>query len=477
MKKLYTFLAATLMGAAMVSAANLSVVFDGTDHAGWTVAKNELAIDKGHFFVEMGETNGKYRADIEYKAPAEGDGYTCLRYVAIKFIGQRPQGNMKCEVNAGGWLKKYNADTDKWNDVLNNPDGSIRTTGGNTIYYYDLSKATNFTDPSVFATQINFKVADNTVAPHSYTVDWVKTYATVEAIEADKDWKDDAGDMDEAIVAAEPVVNTTTGTGYTSIYDAVAAATEGDELVVNEPQILSAGRLNINASIVVKAGKDGVIKRGKNELSILMNAKNKVTFEGLTFDGVDLDANKYFMEVSAGGTEVTFKNVTFTNFSAAQRTVQVKGGGKVTIDGAQAESCSTDGDFFIGSNGSVLTGDNSVSVYLEKENTINATELTNTTPIVLFFDTTRAQKVLVYGWDNADNFASGVAGYKPVANEGNIEFTISTGVDSVVAADEALVNVYNLQGVLLRSGVEASVATEGLPAGLYIAGGKKVMVK
>jgi hypothetical protein len=54
---------------------------------------------------------------------------------------------------------------------------------------------------------------------------------------------------------------------------------------------------------------------------------------------------------------------------------------------------------------------------------------------------------------------------------------VATGVADVEVSDDALVNVYNFSGVAVRQGVKASEATLGLPNGLYIVGGKKVIVK
>ena len=55
------------------------------------------------------------------------------------------------------------------------------------------------------------------------------------------------------------------------------------------------------------------------------------------------------------------------------------------------------------------------------------------------------------------------------------------GVSSIdnINVDESSgpVNVYNIQGQLLRSNVERDQATQGLPAGIYIVGGKKVVVR
>jgi hypothetical protein len=50
-------------------------------------------------------------------------------------------------------------------------------------------------------------------------------------------------------------------------------------------------------------------------------------------------------------------------------------------------------------------------------------------------------------------------------------------VAGVATEENAVVNVYNLQGVQLRKGVNAANATDNLPAGIYVVGGKKVVVK
>ncbi len=50
-------------------------------------------------------------------------------------------------------------------------------------------------------------------------------------------------------------------------------------------------------------------------------------------------------------------------------------------------------------------------------------------------------------------------------------------VAEITTDDNALVNVVNLQGVVVRKDVPAATATQGLPAGLYIVGNKKVIVR
>ncbi len=55
--------------------------------------------------------------------------------------------------------------------------------------------------------------------------------------------------------------------------------------------------------------------------------------------------------------------------------------------------------------------------------------------------------------------------------------TIPTGIDAVTADAETFVNVYTMQGVLVRANVNAAEAAEGLTTGMYIIGAKKVLVK
>lgn len=51
------------------------------------------------------------------------------------------------------------------------------------------------------------------------------------------------------------------------------------------------------------------------------------------------------------------------------------------------------------------------------------------------------------------------------------------GIDESVVAEDTIVDVINIQGVVVKRGVKQSEATDGPAAGLYIVGGKKVLVK
>lgn len=65
-----------------------------------------------------------------------------------------------------------------------------------------------------------------------------------------------------------------------------------------------------------------------------------------------------------------------------------------------------------------------------------------------------------------------------VASDGTITYgPPSSGAEAIEYDSDSLVDVYNMQGVKVRSSVEEAVATAGLPAGIYIAGGRKVIVR
>ena len=64
-------------------------------------------------------------------------------------------------------------------------------------------------------------------------------------------------------------------------------------------------------------------------------------------------------------------------------------------------------------------------------------------------------------------------------NDLTVEVGTTTGVKdiNVDSVANGPVDVYNMNGQLLRHNVERSEATQGLPQGIYIVGGKKVIVR
>lgn len=65
----------------------------------------------------------------------------------------------------------------------------------------------------------------------------------------------------------------------------------------------------------------------------------------------------------------------------------------------------------------------------------------------------------------------------PATVEMSVNPGASTIINTIASDDNAVVNVYNMQGVTVRKGVTAAEATTDLPAGMYIVGNRKVIVK
>ena len=63
-------------------------------------------------------------------------------------------------------------------------------------------------------------------------------------------------------------------------------------------------------------------------------------------------------------------------------------------------------------------------------------------------------------------------------NEARVTVTDTTqAVETFGVDDNAMVDVYNLQGIRIRASVTRAEATAGLPAGVYVIDGRKVTVR
>ncbi len=81
------------------------------------------------------------------------------------------------------------------------------------------------------------------------------------------------------------------------------------------------------------------------------------------------------------------------------------------------------------------------------------------------------------GTDQTDDLSFTNGGY--YNQSGTLVGTVvnSTGIDAVTTLEYQTVNVYTLDGRLIRSAVPAAAAVKGLSKGLYLVGGKKVAVR
>ncbi|MDE7408182.1 MAG: DUF4979 domain-containing protein, partial [Muribaculaceae bacterium] len=297
MKKIYTTLCALVMGAMAVNAAGVEITFGGSEMpAHWTVSSSPVSttVADGHLHVVMA-AGSSYRADLKYEDSSKADMVLDPqkdKVIAVKFIGTRPSGTFKLEFNNGS--RWYNT---KWNGNKTNANipANITTKGGNHIYYYELTADTDYADATELQPvwKMNFVIADGT-SQSEYTIDWIKTFASVEEMEAAASWADDGeNDEDEPANAPSPVKNETSGDEYNSFGDAFTAinGTDGHVLTLNTDQttterhIFNADRKNV--IIQGAEGKDVTIYRGSYNKTQTMFESNstRTTLRNLILSG------------------------------------------------------------------------------------------------------------------------------------------------------------------------------------------------
>lgn len=437
----------SLFAAAFAFTASAGVTETFTSGQGdWALSNNATAtVADGHLNVTMGVQNEtKYRADLTYSkeftvSPEE-------KVIAIKFIGTRPDGNLTLDMPDNGLAS----------NIKNSK--SILTSAGNTIYYWEINPTSELTQ-----TKIQFKIADCVKEPHSYSVDWIKFYPSVEALTADKDWKDDGdNDQDEVSVLPSPV-QIEGKDGYPTLADAWNAAVDGDVIVLNEDQTIN-DRVNgkSECSITIKAGKANTISRASGYKGILILANNGGTtiLEDLTIDGADIAVTGSTLEQNKGN--LNLKNVTLKNVNGSgdKGYIVIMGGGNAAIENLTVENCTpaaaTKADVFVGLKSVTFSSNNKCSVYIEKDHFIKADEgLANTEPVELRCDAARATDTrIVENCADATQFKMGTPGFTLVAKEGHLHVSkTETSLIDVIGSDDdnAPVEYFNLQGVRVEN--------------------------
>ena len=292
-----------------------------------------------------------------------------------------------------------------------------------------------------------------------------------------------------ATIETPAVTNSTTDQSYSSLNDAVTAATGTNTLVINKDIELTA-RVDVpaGAELTIVPATDGItIKRAsgnKGNILILPAAGCTLNLgtadKQLVIDGQSVEATAVAVEASQGTvtlTNILFKNCTTTN---NQGIVCRKGNNtSLTLDGCTFDNCTVPtgrGTLFIGKTGTILKGNNTFSnctgdVYIESTYSLIAAEATHTTPISLIVAGTRGEGRIVEKGDATK--------YTLVSSDETLTLTqngddvyiskVSDGIvglnaDEDVSASES--KIYDLQGRRV---------TGQMGKGIYIVNGKKVV--
>lgn len=362
------------------------------------------------------------------------------------------------------------------------------TVTGNAGYsvQVELAKYT-FTQTGTLTGELSLLLPAEAYAQDHVVVKGATNPAPYKLVGAAEGWSLVAKDGNLALSFSKMVVkNETTGVSYSDLASACAAAQPDDVLVVLEDVTLS-DRIVTAAEMTIKGltGNEKITRMFKDKL--MFSAGKTLNFQNITFDCNNMQNNNYELEANA---LMTLENVVIANSVSTKGLINVKGLRTLSINNvtksaaaaAADEAEPTVYDIYLGyiadkkqASTLLIAGDNNLSVYSENiANTIKVNgEMTNTTPIeVVIAGEIKDGDVLVdlNEFNAADKF---IVNGKPLAQDGKY-----SGIESVaVEGESAAVSVYNMQGVCVRAAVEAAGATADLPAGLYIVGGKKVLVK
>lgn len=227
---------------------------------------------------------------------------------------------------------------------------------------------------------------------------------------------------------AKPVLNETTGKEYRNLRDAVKNAQTGNVLVVNESTTLTSPINPDNREITIKGANQDIVitydvttSNGEHSSMIVFDKTANtgvLNLENLTFEnsnGVELTGN--YILVRNGGV-LNMKNVTFRKFNTSgtngilrvlsDNKSEVPALSTLTMDNVRFEGCVTTVDVFIANNKSTIkmSGNCLMSVSLNNAGgvAIDATGLTNTTPVKLFAQRRRAGKPIVKGCSDTARF-------------------------------------------------------------------------
>lgn len=180
----------------------------------YTVNSSISSVTNGVLNCTMGgPTSGKYRGDLWYNYTGTATVSTDYNftlypdrdiYLAIKFIGARPDGSLKLEMYtaANTWMNT------QWSAGV---DGTVTATNGDVIYYFRLTKDITYTGTSIDIQRLHLVIADAVVST-TYAVDWIATFQTTADITSYKDASDDVIEL----AANGDLIATTSGTYATT---------------------------------------------------------------------------------------------------------------------------------------------------------------------------------------------------------------------------------------------------------------------
>lgn len=263
-----------------------------------------------------------------------------------------------------------------------------------------------------------------------------------------------AGLLAGSAASAQVVIGETT---YATIDAAADAAQEGDVINVTA-DVTIRNRVNLDKvnNVTIQAA-DGVTISClvKNKLAFLV--KKTATLKNLNLVYTEKDAsNQPFLESSSGTGKLTVENCKISNFRTTngQGVFSVKSSGNIHLNNVTVSNITVPegkGELFLGGSGSSINGNTNVSVCIQNNYSFTAgPDFAPASPIQIFLDGTRtAGSNIVLGTTDLNKFELQSSSFELAVKGNNIIVAEAgtTGIDDIVAADDAAPVYYNLQGV------------------------------
>lgn len=267
------------------------------------------------------------------------------------------------------------------------------------------------------------------------------------------------------------VLNRTKSTGFATLAAAVQAATSGDVLVLNDDITMTESqRLNGKTITIQGATGSEQLIRGENfhkadasdrtnEVFFLTNNAN----DDLTLSNLILNGNNVEITTAAllpvNGCKITLSSVTVKDCSTTWERGLIDNPGSNPgtwhLDGVRFENCTVpSGKTLVTAYqpGNSISGDNSFTLRMQGNVTVDATGAANTVPVgVVFSDTPglNQQKTAITGCNDPGQFFVRNAGCEFVANGDNLDVRRinTTSITDIEAENDTEARWYDLQGM------------------------------
>lgn len=264
------------------------------------------------------------------------------------------------------------------------------------------------------------------------------------------------------------------GVGYPDFKTAIESVESGATLIVNKNISLTGSRIAVGGKTLIIKGATGTesISRGQNinYHLVSLGENDNVTFENITVDGDEAETTVPLFQTQSNAV-LNLNNVKIINCKAMLDVNhglienRTNGNGTWHLNGVQFENCvvsrpeseATDADMPIVSeplvtanlSGNSMSGDNSLSLQICGNYSVDAQGVNNTTPVKVTFTNPNLDTVYFQNCSDPFQFQCTNSSYKFVADGNNLKLgsDLGSGIGGIDAENYSEAAWYNLNGI------------------------------